>query len=346
MQITVAELAKKLGASFDGDGSLVIHGVAGIREAEPGEVTFIAHPRYAPHLARTRASAVIVGKAWDKPVPAPAVIRADDVEKAFTAAAVLFMPPPVVIRPGIHPTAIVAEGVTLGKDAHVGPYSVLEPGVRVGDRSVISAGCYLGHGVTVGQDSKLYPHVTVREHCRIGDRTIIHNGTVVGSDGFGYAADKQGVRTKIPQIGIVVIGNDVEIGANVTIDRARFGKTRIGNGVKIDNLVQVAHNVIIGDHAVLVAQVGIAGSSIIETKAQLGGQAGITGHVVIHEGALIGAQSGISKDVPPGTFMFGSPAVPMKEFSEYQAHVHRLPELKKRVAELEKRLKELEGGSR
>ena len=340
--ITAADLAKKLGLMVEGDGSCAIRGIAGIRDAVPGDITFVANPRYASDAAQTKASAVIVAKNWTRPCSASALIRADDPDKAFAQAAALFAPPPVVPESGVHPTAVLAKDVQLGANVSIGPYCVLEPGVQVGDRSILYAGCYLGHGVTVGSDTKLYPHVTVREYCRIGHRNIIHNGTVIGSDGFGYNVDKQGVRTKIPQIGIVVLGDDVEIGANVTVDRARFGKTRIGNGVKIDNLVQIAHNVVVGDHAVIVAQVGVAGSAEIGAHTVLAGQSGVSGHVVVGEWCVVGGQAAVTKDVPPKSFVSGYPAMPHEKATRIHAHLMRLPDLKVRVGELEKRLQDLE----
>lgn len=340
--LTVAELVAKLGLSFEGDGSCQIKGIAGIRDAVPGDITFVANSRYASDAAQTKASAVIVARDWACPCPAPALIRADDPDKAFAQVAVLFAPPPVVPAAGVHPTAVMAKDVKLGADVSVGPYCVLEPGVKVGDRTILYAGCYLGHGVTVGADTKLYPHVTVREYCRIGSRNIIHNGTVIGSDGFGYNVDKQGIRTKIPQLGIVIIGDDVEIGANTTVDRARFGKTRIGNGVKIDNLVQIAHNVTIGDHSVIVAQVGIAGSTELGTYVTLAGQAGVSGHLLIGDRVVVGGRAGVIKDVPPGSFVSGFPARPHVKEMRIHAQIERLPQLKERVGELEKRLQALE----
>lgn len=340
--LTVAELAEKLGLAFEGDGSSPIRGIAGIRDAVPGEITFVANPRYASDAAQTKASAVIVAKNWARPCSASAVIRADDPDKAFAQVAGLFAPPAVVPAPGVHATAVIAKDVQLGKDVSVGPYCVLEPGVKVGDRTILYAGCYLGHGVTVGSDTKLYPHVTVREYCRIGSRNIIHNGTVIGSDGFGYNVDKQGVRTKVPQIGIVVLGDDVELGANVTVDRARFGETRIGNGVKIDNLVQIAHNVVIGDHSVIVAQVGIAGSSEIGAHVTLAAQSGVGGHIVIGDRSIVGARGGVIKDLPAGSFVSGFPARLHVKEMRIHAQIERLPQLKERVGELEKRLQALE----
>ena len=342
MKYKASDIAARLGAAVEGDGTVELTGVAGVREALPGEITFVAQPRYAPDVAVTRASVVIVGRDWNKPCPAPALIRAENPEKAFEAVAMIFAPPPVVPVAGIHRSAIVAPDVRMGEQVSIGPYCVIEPGVKLGHRVVISAGCYVGHGVAIGDDTKLYPHVTVREYVQIGSRVIVHNGTVLGSDGFGYAVDGKGIRTKIPQIGIVVIGDDVEIGANVTVDRARFGKTRIGNGVKIDNLVQVAHNVTIGDHAVLVAQVGVAGSSQVGEHAILAGQAGVSGHLTVGAWAVVGAQAGVTKDVPPKTFVSGYPAAPHDKAARLHAHINRLPELKEKVAGIDKRLKQLE----
>jgi UDP-3-O-[3-hydroxymyristoyl] glucosamine N-acyltransferase len=246
------------------------------------------------------------------------------------------------VKPGLHPTAVIGEGVRMGRDVSIGPYCVIEPGAAVGDRTALGASCYVGHEAVIGDDCRLYPHVTVREYCRIGCRAIVHNGAVIGSDGFGYA--KEGARwKKIPQVGIVVLGDDVEIGANTTIDRARFGETRIGNGVKIDNLVQVAHNVIIGDDTAIAAQVGIAGSTRVGARVQLGGQAGVAGHISVGDDSVAGGQAGVTKDVPPATFVSGYPAMPHNEARKMHASLMRLPELKKKVADMETRLKALEG---
>jgi UDP-3-O-[3-hydroxymyristoyl] glucosamine N-acyltransferase len=275
-------------------------------------------------------------------VRVPPCLRVDKPEAAFAQVAQWFVPPTPVPERGVHPSAVVSPQAVLGREVSVGPFAVIEAGAELADQVVIGAQCYVGHGVRIGAGSRLYPQVSIREHCRIGQRVIIHNGTVVGSDGFGYEPDAQGVRRKIPQIGIVVVGDDVEIGANVTIDRARFGKTRIGNGVKIDNLVQIAHNVIIGDHAVIVAQVGIAGSSTVGPKCILAGQAGVVGHVTIGAGTVVGAQSAVTKDTPPGSYVVGFPATPQKDFALQNAALARLPHLRERVADLQKRIEALE----
>ncbi|MFH0878979.1 MAG: UDP-3-O-(3-hydroxymyristoyl)glucosamine N-acyltransferase [Lentisphaerota bacterium] len=342
MELTASEIARQTGLTCEGDGSVMIRGLAGIRDAQPGDITFLATRKYASLAAATQASALIVGLDWSEPSTAPALLRAKNPDKAFNAVAVLFAPPAVVMPPGVHPLALVSETAQLGKDVHVGPYCVIERGVRVGDRTVLHAGCYLGQDVRVGEDCVFYPHVGVREYCVIGSRTMLHIGVVIGSDGFGYDVSGQGVRTRIPQTGIVEVGDDVEIGANSTVDRARFGKTRIGNGVKIDNLVMIAHNVVVGDHAVLIANVGVAGSSVIGKNAILAGQVGVAGHVVVGDGAIIGAQSGVPNDVPPGAFLLGSPAIPKMEFARQQGYLARLPKMSAKLSELEKRLAQLE----
>ena len=341
MKLTVAEIATRLGAAFEGDGTAQVGGPAGVREAAAGDISFIANLRYAGDAAATRASALLVSKDWNKPSSAGALIRVSDPDGAFAEVVRWFAPSPPQWPAGVHPTAVVASDVRLGRDVVIGPQCVIEPGVVIGDRTIIVAQCYLGHGVVLGSDTKLYPQVSLRERVRIGDRCIIHNGTVIGSDGFGYTVDAQGVRTKIPQVGTVVIGNDVEIGANVAIDRARFGQTRIGNGVKIDNLVQIAHNCVIGDHAVIIAQVGISGSSEVGHHAILAGQAGIAGHIVIGPGAIVGAQSGVSKDIPAKAFVLGAPAIPREDFGRMVAHMSHLGDYKKRLIALEKKLEAL-----
>jgi UDP-3-O-[3-hydroxymyristoyl] glucosamine N-acyltransferase len=324
---TLAELAERVGGTVEGDGTVAIRGLAGLTEAGPGDITFLANPKYAAAAAGTRASAVIVGQDWKGTCPC-AQVRVKNPDAAFSVVASLLGPRPVEPAPGVHPTAILHPTVTLGVNVRIGPYCVIEEGVVLGARTSLFAGCYVGSFTEVGEDCRFYPHVSVRERTQIGHRVIVHNGAVIGSDGFGYVREASGW-VKIPQIGVVVIGNDVEIGANVTIDRARFGRTVIGNGVKIDNLVQIAHNVQIGDHTAMASQVGISGSSRVGRNVMLGGQAGLAGHISIGDGAIVGAQSGVTKDVEPGSFVSGYPAMP-------------LPELKERVQAMEKRLSRLE----
>lgn len=344
MKMTVQEIADKLGANaVEGNPDAIITGLAGVREAREGDLTFVGSPKYAAAAATTAATAVIVSLDWAKPCSAT-LIRVANPEKSFAQAAVWFAPPPIHYAPGIHPTAQIASDAVLGSELCIGPFSVIEPGAMIGNRCVIQAGAHIGHGVVIGDDCLFYPHVSVREYCRIGNRVILHNGVVIGSDGFGYAQQDER-RVKIPQIGIVVIGDDVEIGANTTVDRARFGQTKIGNGVKVDNLVQIAHNVIIGDNAVIVAQAGIAGSSMIGARAILAGQVGIGGHVSIGPDVIIAAQSGVAKDIPAKSFLLGTPALPFERTSKIYAILPHLPEWRDRLHAIEKRLDALSSKS-
>ncbi|MBI2441650.1 MAG: UDP-3-O-(3-hydroxymyristoyl)glucosamine N-acyltransferase [Lentisphaerae bacterium] len=340
MTLTVAEIAQRLNGKVEGNTEALITRLAGIREAQEGDLSFVATPHYAGAAAATRATAVIVNEDWNRSCSAT-LIRVKNADKAFAEAAQWFAPPAIQFAPGIHPTAIVDHDAKLGRDVFLGPYSIVEPGAAIGEGSIICAHCYIGHGAVIGADCKLYPHVSIREYTRMGSRVIIHNGAVIGSDGFGYTQEGA-VRKKIPQIGIVVIGDDVEIGANVTIDRARFGQTRIGNGVKMDNLIQIAHNVVIGDNCVIVAQAGISGSTMIGDRSIIAGQAGIVGHLVLGPDVIVAAQSGVTKDIPAGAFVFGSPAMPYEKFTKLHAHMMRLPELKEKLAAMEARLAKLE----
>ena len=344
-ELTIQEIAARVGGAVETGGDVRIRGIAGIRDAQPGEVSFLSNPRYAAEAAATRASAVLVPLAWDKPCPA-VLVRVENPDAAFARVAAWFAPEPIRPPPGVHPTAMVAPDAVLGPDVSIGPHCVIEPGARIGARAVLDAQVYVGHASEIGEDSRLYPHVSLRERVRVGARCILHNGVVLGSDGFGYTVDAAGVRTKIPQYGTVAVGDDVEIGANTTVDRARFGKTVIGNGVKIDNLVQIAHNVVIGDHAVIVAQVGIAGSTVVGARAVLAGQAGVAGHLVIGEGAIVGAQAGVTKSVPPGAFVSGYPAAPHEKATRIHAHVMRLPEMRAELAELRGRIQRLESSAK
>jgi UDP-3-O-[3-hydroxymyristoyl] glucosamine N-acyltransferase len=337
----LSEVVEKVGGKLDGDGRINIVGVAGITEAGQGEISFIANPRYASEAAVTKASAVIVAEDWSADCPA-ALIRTRNPDEAFAKVAMLFYTAPARPAAGVHPSAVVAADAEIGNNVSIGALCVIEAGAKIGDGTVICPQCYIGRKAVLGNDCWLYPQVSLREEVKIGNRTIVHNGTVIGSDGFGYSVDGNGVRTKIPQIGIVEIGDDVEIGANVAIDRARFGKTRIGNGVKIDNLVQIAHNVVIGDHVVVIAQVALAGSVHIGDKVIIAGQAGVAGHLHVGDGAIVGAKAAVTKDVEPGEYVIGVPAMPAAKFKRTQAGIMLLPKLKERVAELAERIRKLE----
>jgi UDP-3-O-[3-hydroxymyristoyl] glucosamine N-acyltransferase len=337
--LTLAELAAELDGEVVGDGSVVLHGVAGIREATAGDVTFIANSRYDSYLPGTRASAVIIGR--DAPRADVPLIKVDNPYLAFQRAVLIFRPDVYRPAPGVHASAVVVPGAELGEDVSIGPHCVVERGARVGARTVLMAGCYIGINASVGEDGYLYPHVTVREECVLGARCIVHPGTVIGSDGFGFAFDA-GRYHKVPQVGNVIVGDDVEIGANVTIDRATTDATRIGSGTKIENLVQIGHNVVIGEHGIVVAQVGISGSTRLEDYVTIAGQAGLIGHITIGRGAQVGAQSGVTKSVPAGAKVFGFPALPLALFKRINAYVRRLPDLFDRAKALEERVSALE----
>ncbi len=338
LNTTLEELARIVGGEVAGDRNTRIKGISGIKEAQEGDITFVANPKYIPLMYKTKASAIIVSKdVLEAPKP---LIRTENPSLAF--AKIVNLVAPSSPRPqGISPLAFIAKGVEVGENVSIGPFTIIEEGAKIGDNTVIYGNCYIGACTTIGNDCLIYHHVSIRERIAIGNRVIIHSGAVIGSDGFGFAIVK-GIQHKIPQIGTVIIEDDVEIGANVTIDRARFDKTLIGRGTKIDNLVQIAHNVIIGKNCIIVAQAGISGSTVLGDGVIIAGQAGLVGHIEIGEGAIVMAKSGVSKSVPAHTRVFGYPAKEEKHAKKVNAAVQRLPELYKEMRELSRRLRELE----
>ncbi|MDD5556612.1 MAG: UDP-3-O-(3-hydroxymyristoyl)glucosamine N-acyltransferase [bacterium] len=340
MKMELREIASLLNGEVEEGGDLVITGASGIKEAREGDITFLANPKYAPLLETTRAAAVIVEKGWELSCAKP-LVRVENASLAFGALIERFGPKKIEFPPGVHPMAAVSPKASLGKDVHVGPFAVVEEGASIGDRSIVRSAVYIGHDAKVGADCHIYPNVTIRERCEIGDRVIIHGGTVIGSDGFGYVAVK-GVHHKIPQIGRVVIEDDVEIGANVSIDRARFDRTIVRRGTKIDNLVQIAHNCDIGENSIIVAQVGISGSTSIGKNVILAGQVGVVGHVTIGDNTIIGAKGGVSKSIPPNSYYIGLPVMEAKQYKKTHAALSRLPDLAAKVKELERKLADLD----
>lgn len=340
MSFTVEEIARRLNGRVEGNGALEVKGVESLDQAGPGQLTFLGNPRYTPAMKTTKAGVVLVNEAWQGETPAT-LIRVKSADAAFAQVAFWLARPAITYKAGIHPTAFVAADARIGRDVTVGPQCVIEAGAVIGDGTVLVAQCYVGHSCEVGENCLFYPHVTLREYTRVGNRVILQPGAVIGSDGFGYVKEA-GHWKKIPQVGVVVLGDDVEIGANTTIDRARFGETRIGNGTKLDNLIQIAHNVTVGEDTAMAAQVGISGSAHVGSRVQLGGQVGVAGHLKIGDDTAVMAQAGVSKDVPPASIMFGSPAAPALEAKKLHAHLMRLPEMKKKIAELEARLKAVE----
>ena len=323
------------GGELLGDPAQKITGAASLAEGLPGEISFFSDPRYFPRLRKTRASAVFVPLDFSEKIPA-AQIRVANPSKAFEQVVLKLAPKPIVFAPGIHSSAIIDPKAKLGARVSIQPHAVIEAGVSIGEDTVIGAGSYVGHETAIGASCLIYPNVTIRERTRIGSRVIIHGGAVIGADGFGFEI-VEGRQKKVPQLGIVQIDDDVEIGANATIDRARFGRTWIQEGVKIDNLVQVAHNVVIGKQSVIAAQAGISGSVRIGEQVAMAGQVGIVGHVAIGDKTMIAPQSGVAKDISGGVW-FGSPAVPLPEAKRQIAWVHRLGKLIDRVRAIEKKL--------
>jgi UDP-3-O-[3-hydroxymyristoyl] glucosamine N-acyltransferase len=334
----LADLAAELGADVVGDGSLEVKGVKPLDTAVAEHLSFLHNPKYVEEARSSEAGAILVADADLLPGRNLLVCP----EPYLALAHVLEIYHPVEIpQPGVHPSAVAADDVVLGEGASVGPLVSAAAGVRIGDRSAVGAGCVLGRGVEIGADCILHPRVVVEDHCRIGDHCIVHSGTVIGSDGFGFAT-VDGIHHKVPQVGIVVLEDDVELGANVCVDRAALGETRVGRGTKVDNLVQIAHNVEVGEHCLLVAQVGISGSTHIGHHAVFAGQAGCSGHLKIGNGAVLSARAAAFRDVPDGVTVSGAPARPHREWLKANANLQRLDGLREKVKRLEERLAELE----
>ena len=342
----LCDVAKAVNGTFDAEhADIEICAMASLLEARTGDISFLANMKYASQMKTTSASAVLVSNDYVGETKA-VLIRVEDPNKAFASLSPIFGPKPVVREPGVHVTAVIGDNVTLGKNVYIGPHTVIEDGVTIGDNTIIDGLVFIAQDVKIGKDCHLYPQVNVRESCVLGDRVILHAGVKIGSDGYGYTVEisMQGpVITKVPQIGIVEIGNDVEIGSNTCIDRARFGRTRIGDCVKIENLVQIGHNVQVAPFVGIIAQAGIAGSAKIETGALIWSQAGIAGHLTVHERAQVGPQAGVKEDVPEGEYVLGTPAQPKRTFAQTLLLPRQVDKLKAKIADLEARLKSIEG---
>ena len=337
--MNLRDLADRLDCRLEGDGTIVVQRVAGIQEAEPGDVTFFANAKYAGALRATRASAVILS---DDAEPAPcAMLRTANPYLAFARAVGLFAGD-TRPAPGVHTTAFVSESARVAADASVGPFAVIADGASVGARTIVHAHVTVGREASIGDDCVIHAQVSIRERVVLGNRVVIQDGAVIGSDGFGFARAKDGTHMKIPQVGGVVLEDDVEVGANTTIDRPAVGETRIRAGVKIDNLVQIAHGVTIGRNALLAAQVGIAGSTTLEESVTLAGQVGVAGHLTVGKGTIASAQTGIPNSVPAGSFVSGYPAIPNRDWLKASAIFRKLPELRKTISEMEQRIADLE----
>jgi UDP-3-O-[3-hydroxymyristoyl] glucosamine N-acyltransferase len=336
------DLANRLGCVVEGDPSLEIMRVAGLQQASAGDLSFLANPKYLDQLASTHASAVLVAHdlVHDRP-GAVAFVRCSNPYASFARALAFFVTSPLP-APGIHALTSIAPDATIGAEASIGPFVSIGAGARIGARTVLYPNVTIGDGVTIGEACVIHAHCSLRDRVTLGDRVLLHDGVVIGSDGFGFATDDEGTHVKIPQQASVVVEDDVEIGANAAIDRPAVGETRIGAGTKIDNLVHIAHGVVVGRRVFMAAQTGIAGSSVIEDDVMLAGQTGVSGHLRVGRGAKVGAKSAVLQSVDAGGFVTGHPAIDHDAWRRSSVVYRQLPGLKTRVEELAQRIAELE----
>lgn len=340
MELSASQLANLIGGEVVGDGNVTVGTFAKIEEGHPGALSFLANPKYTHFIYTTESSVVLVKRDFEPEQPVKAtLIKVDDPYATIAHLLEMVQEMTKVVKKGIEQPSFIAEGVEIPEDVYVGAFAYIGSGAVIGKGAKIYPQTYVGANCRVGEETVLYPGVKVYDGCEIGARCIIHSGAVIGSDGFGFApvGDRY---EKIPQTGNVVISDDVEIGANTTIDRAMMGSTRIGDGVKLDNLIQVAHNCDIGDNTVMAAQAGVAGSAKIGKHCMVGGQVGFVGHIKIADNTLIGAQSGVSRPTKPGDRIIGSPAVDMGEFARSLVYVKRIPQIMEKLKDLEKRIKQ------
>jgi UDP-3-O-[3-hydroxymyristoyl] glucosamine N-acyltransferase len=348
MSMKLNEIASILQGEIEGDGNVEILHLAKIGEAGPGDITFLSNPKYRKHLTTTSATAILVNKNEMFPELSGhkttiSLIKVKDPYISFLRLIEYFYPPATPLEKGIHSTAVIATSASLGENVAIGPFVTIGERCKIGANVSIYPGTAIGNDIEIGQKSLLYANVTIRENCKLGQQVIIHSGTVIGSDGFGFAPKEDGTYEKIPQRGTVVIEDDVEIGSNCTIDRATIGETRIKRGAKLDNLIQIAHNVIVGENTVIAAQTGISGSTKIGKNCAFGGQVGITGHIQIADRTSIGAKSGVPKSITEsGKTYFGYPATEIRHSMRIEASVRQLPEMIAEIAELKKRIEILE----
>lgn len=339
-EFTLGELSKQLKAELVGDKSIKIIGVAPIEKAISGQITFIANPKYKAYMESTKASAIIIDHKIDLEPPLP-YLKVTDAYYGFLQTFLLFNPQKKLLKLGIDQSAQVDSSSKIGENVSIGANVYIGENVRIGTQTQIFPNCVILDDAEIGENCILYPSVTIRENCKIGNRVILQNGAVIGSDGFGYAPH-EGRYHKIPQIGRVIIEDDVEIGANTVIDRATMGETIIKAGVKLDNLIQIAHNVLIDENTVIAAQTGISGSTTIGKNTVIAGQVGTVGHISIGDRVQIGAQSGVSKNIPSGQIYFGYPARPIMKTKRIEAILNNLPDLIKKIKVLEKKIASLE----
>ena len=339
VQISLRDLAAKLGCLLHGDGDIRITGVAGIEQAGPTELTFLANPKYAPRLKHSRAGAILVAQPLADSTPASLVSK--NPYHDFARALALFYQPPRP-KPGVHPLASIAATAKIGEGASIGPFAAIGENVTIGRNAILHPHVVIYEGAEIGDDFYAHSHAAVREFCRIGNRVTLQNGVVIGGDGFGFAKTAEGTHFKIVQSGVTVIEDDVEIQTLTSVDRATVGETRVKRGAKIDSLVQVGHASVIGEDNIICAQTGLAGSSILGKNVLLAGQVGVSGHLTIHDNAVVYAQSGIGGDVKEGAIVSGSPAFDSRDWLRAITAFPKLPDILKTVRQLEKRLEQLE----
>lgn len=332
---TLAELAAAVNAVVDGDGGVTVNEVGTIADALPGQLSFVHNKKYNRFIPETRASALVLDPETDS--CGRSAIRHHNPYLTFARIIDIIHPIERVVPPGVHSSAVVDPTAAVDGNAGIGPLCVVESGAKIGAGSQLISSVHVGREVSIGDNCLLHPGVRILHRCRIGNNVILHAGAVVGSDGFGFAEGEGGIR-KIQHIGTVEIGDDVEIGANTTIDRGMLGPTRIGRGTKVDNLVQIAHNVQIGMFCFVAGQVGISGSTKIGNGVVIAGQVGLVGHIEIGDRVMVGAQSGVTKNAKPGTVWFGSPAREIMQAKRIEASIARLPDLVRRLAALEKKV--------
>lgn len=342
MTFPAAQIAMMVNGKLEGNASAAVSSFGKIEEAKEGQLTFFANPKYEEFLYTTKASVIIINEAHELKQPVAAtLIRVPDAYSAFATLLTKYQEIMKQQLTGIQQPSYIAKTATVGENVFIGAFAYLGEGVSIGDNSKIYPNAFIGDNVSVGKNCVVHPGVKIYHSCIIGDNVIIHAGTVIGSDGFGFAPQADGSFKKVPQIGNVVVESNVEIGANATIDRATIGSTLIKSGAKLDNLIQIAHNVEVGHSTVIAAQAGVSGSTKIGNGVMIGGQAGIVGHIQLGDGAKVNAQSGVSKSIDPGKAVTGSPAYDYTSALRSQAAARKLPDLEKRVKELEELVKQL-----
>lgn len=339
---TLEQLAELTGAKLSGNGSKTIDGVAPLESATPEQASFLANPLYTPLLSKTEAGVICISEQTEQIPDQNYLISSNPSDTIQQIAQILRGQKKTSGFTGIHETAVIHETATIGNNVTIGPYAVVDAEAQIGEGTTLGAHTFVGAGTTIGKNCHLYPHTTVREYCQLGDRVILQPGAVIGSCGFGYLTDEKGEHQKLEQLGNVLVEDDVEIGANATIDRARFKTTRVGKGTKIDNLVQIAHNVELGPHNILAAQTGVAGTAKTGRNVIMGGQVGVVGHLEICDYVMIATRGGVSKSIKKSGRYAGGPVMSLKDHNHNQVHLRKIEEYAKMLKDLEKRLSALE----